>query len=233
MPQRYVKKQTEFIVWEPPKMRNFNQSIIDRWRGEPYYDLHRPWTKEFQAMNAPGVDQPHIFVQPFRKFPVLRGDRVVIMVGRDKGKQGIVDYVVLERNWVCVEGLNLYHRIEQQSVDHPGSVASESRPLLYPSEVLLVDPTDRQPTEAEWRFDEEGNELRVSVRTERVIPIPLDAFKTYDYKSQTSYVEEDKDTPAVHVQKVTFKPQIKTFEMDIMENMGIKEERVPYPMFWY
>lgn len=214
-------------------MRNFNRSIIDRWRGDPYYDLHRPWTKEFQTQNSPGVDQPRIFVQPFRKFPVLRGDRVVVMTGRDKGKQGIVDYVVLERNWVCVEGLNLRHKIEQQSVDHPGSVVSESMPLLYPSEVMLVDPTDRQPTTGEWRFDEDGNEVRVSVRTEREIPIPMDAYRTYDYKSQNTYYEEAKDTPKLQVEKVTFQPKISTFEMDIMQSMGITEDRIPYPMFWY
>lgn len=214
-------------------MKNYNRAIVDRWRDDAYYDLHRPWTREFQAMNAPGVDQPKIWVQPFRKFPVLRGDRVVIMKGRDKGKQGIVDYVVLERNWVCVEGLNLKHTIEQKSDDYPGSVVSVSQPLLYPSEVLLVDPTDRQPTEGEWRFDEEGNEVRVSARTERIIPIPLDAYKTYDYQSQRTYVEEAKDTPVKHVQAVTYKPRAKTFEMEIMEEMGIKEDRTPFPMFWY
>ncbi len=46
-----------------------------------------------------------------RAFHVLmcllcRGDRVELLVGKDKGKQGLVNYMVEERNWVMVEGLN-------------------------------------------------------------------------------------------------------------------------------
>lgn len=39
-----------------------------------------------------------------------RGDRVEILVGRDKGKQGIVSQIYQERNWVIVEGLNTHLR---------------------------------------------------------------------------------------------------------------------------
>jgi large subunit ribosomal protein L24 len=233
LPDRYVKRQTEFISWKPPVgLPNYSKDPV-RWREEAYYDVERPWTKEFQEMNHPRSEQPHIFVQPFRRFPVMRGDRVEIMSGKDKGKQGIVEYIVYERNWLFVEGLNLKYNWVQKDNDHPGSVFPETMPLLYPVDVLLVDPTDKRPTEAEWRVDEDGNELRVSIRTEREIPIPAEAYQTIDYKFQSAYVEEAKDTPAAEVEKITFKPQAKTFEMDIMEKMGIKEDRVPYPMYWY
>lgn len=232
LPERYIKKQTEFIEWKPPKLPTFQQHPT-RWRKEPYYDIHRPWSREFKDLNAPNVKQPKIFVQPFRRFPVLRGDRVEILAGRDRGKQGIVEYIVEERNWVFVEGLNLRYEIFRQDHEFPGYINPQTMPLLYPSEVLLVDPTDKRATEAEWRYDEDGNDIRVSVRTEREIPIPAEAYHTYDYKARDSYVEEKKDTAASVVEKVTYKAEAKTFEMDIMEKRGIKEDRVPYPMFWY
>jgi len=232
-PERYIKRQTQFIDYKPPAgLPNYWSKPV-RWRDEPYYDVHRPWTREFQEQNAPGVEQPEIFVQPLRKFPVLRGDIVEILSGKDKGKQGIVDYIVKERNWVFVEGLNVRHTWTNKDADNPGYIVSETMPLLYPIDVCFVDPTDKRPTEAEWRLDEDGNQVRVSLRTERVIPIPNEAYHTYDYKMKTEYVEEAKDTPATEVEKITFVAKAKTFEMDIMDQMGMKEERIPYPMFWY
>lgn len=235
LPERYIKRQTDFVQWKPPVgLPNYRPDPF-RWKqpDEAYYDVERPWEKEFHNMNSPNVNQPKIFVKPFRKFPVVRGDRVEILVGKDKGKQGIVDYIVKERNWLFVEGLNLRYVWLAKDADNPGYIIPETMPLLYPDEVILVDPTDKRPTEAEWRLDEDGNEIRISVRTEREIPIPLDAYETMDYKSAASYVEEAKDTPASEVEKITFEAKAKTFEMDIMEKMEIKEDRIPYPMYWY
>lgn len=181
------------------------------------------------------MDAPKIFVQPFRKFPVLLGDRVQVMFGKDKGKQGIVNYIVKERNWVFVENLHLERKVVYRSHNNPGTIISREMPLLYPSQVQLVDPSDKLPTPAvEWRFDEEGNEVRVSAITERIIPIPeVEAYSTVDYKSADTYVDKLKDTSKKSAEEVTFVPKLATFEMDLMEEYGIKEDRVPYQFFWY
>lgn len=190
---------------------------------------------QFQDQNAPMNDNPKIFVQPFRKFPVLLGDRVQVMIGKDKGKQGIVNYIVKERNWVFVEGLHLERMILNRDHVSPGMIMARELPLLYPSQVQLVDPTDKLPTQSiEWRFDEEGNDVRVSVRTERLIPIPeVEAYSTIDYKTPDTYKEQPKDTTKSQVEEVTFKPKLATFEMDLMEQYGIEENRIPYQFFWY
>ena len=39
------------------------------------------------------------------------GDKVEVLLGKDKGKQGLVNYIVEERNWVMVEGLNCSYRM--------------------------------------------------------------------------------------------------------------------------
>lgn len=53
--------------------------------------------------------------------------------------------------------------------------------------------------QAEWRYTEEGERVRVSSRTGRVIPIPKLAEETPDYKTKATYVEQDKDTTADEV----------------------------------
>lgn len=45
--------------------------------------------------------------------------------------------------------------------------------------------------------------------------------------------ENDKDTKADAVLDITFKPELETFEMSIMKEMGIEEDRVPAPTYWY
>lgn len=44
---------------------------------------------------------------------------------------------------------------------------------------------------------------------------------------------EKKDTVAAELEKVTFMPEMKTFEMSIMDEHGVKEDRVPAKFYWY
>ena len=44
---------------------------------------------------------------------------------------------------------------------------------------------------------------------------------------------EQKDTKALDVEEITFEPKLKTFEMDVMDAMGIKETRIPKKSYWY
>lgn len=86
----------------------------------------------------------------------------------------------------------------------------------------------------EWRYTEDGERVRISSRTGRILPIPSEAYETIDYKTPSAYVEnKTKDTKAAVVEEITFEPKLATFEMDIMESMGIKEDRIPRRTFWY
>lgn len=96
-----------------------------------------------------------------------------------------------------------------------------------------MDPSDLQSTDFEWRFTEEGKRVRVSLRTGREIPVPTSNEETFDYKSKSQYYEREKDTIAAEAEKITFYPKLKTFEMEIMDEMGIKDDRVPAKTYWY
>lgn len=195
--------------------------------------MHRSWSAQFQQQNAPNVKTPTIFVEPIKEWSIFRGDRVQILRGKDCGKQGIVNYVVIERNWVCVEGLNCKFVTNGRTREFAGFTLAEEMPLLVNRDVALVDPTDQKPTAVEWRYDDEGNKVRVSVRTARIIPIPTVAYETTDFKAHNLYTEQQKDTQAKQVKITTFEPKLNTFEMEIMDQMDIKEHRIPYPMYWY
>lgn len=105
--------------------------------------------------------------------------------------------------------------------------------MLVTSEVRLVDPSDLVGTSIEWRFTEDGQRVRVSERTGRIIPLPASIEETIDYKTRATYKEQPKDTIAAAVSEITFEPRLCTFEMDIMEKMGIKEDRIPPKSYWY
>jgi len=62
----------------------------------------------------------------------------------------------------------------------------------------------RQATSIEWRYTEDGRHVRVSVRSGRIIPIPVSSQETIDYKVPQLYQEQAKDTTKADVEKITF-----------------------------
>lgn len=181
----------------------------------------------------PGSLRKKVFIEPIADWSYFRGDRVEVLVGKDKGKHGIVSEIIPERNWVIVEGLNCHIRRVGAEGEFPGIVIKSESPLLVTNQVALVDPSDLLSTNIEWRHTEEGERVRVSMRTGRIIPIPASHDETYDYKSKSVYVDKEKDTPGKLVEEVTFKPTLQTFEMEIMKEMGITEDRIPKKTYWY
>ncbi|XP_045626054.1 large ribosomal subunit protein uL24m [Procambarus clarkii] len=231
LPESYIKRAMEQVEWKTPEAIQYRQTEIKRKKFR--YTTNRPWTKEFWQQNRPGTRRKKVFLEPVLEWTFFKGDRVEILEGPDKGKQGLVNYVVQERNWVMVEGLNCHYRNVGKKGNYPGMMIKSEAPLLVTTQVALLDPSDGKPTEGEWRYTEEGEKVRVSVRTGRVIPIPKLAEETVDYKTKSTYAEQEKDTTAENLTSITFEPKLKTFAMDIAEKMGIKEDRIPHKTFWY
>ncbi|EGI67503.1 PREDICTED: probable 39S ribosomal protein L24, mitochondrial [Acromyrmex echinatior] len=230
LPDRYIERAMAQVYWKTPNKPNYLPRKIERKRF--HFSIHRPWTHQFHRDNAPSKLHKFIHVEPIKDWSFFRGDRVQGLGGKDKGKQGIVKDIYQERNWIIVEGLNT--KLECNKINKKYSVyMQQEQPLLVTSQVQLVDPSDMQATPIEWRFTENGQRVRVSVRSGRIIPIPVSSKETIDYKIPKLYREQVKDTTKADVEKITFEPALKTFEMDIMEKMGIKEDRVPKKFYWY
>ncbi|XP_014278315.1 large ribosomal subunit protein uL24m [Halyomorpha halys] len=232
LPESYIKKCLEQVEWKTPRGLPQYLPRTKSWK-KRYFNVHRPWTTGFQRDNTPGTYHRKVFLEPYRDWSFFKGDRVEILSGPDKGKQGIISVVIQERNWVIVEGLNCKMKMVGKTKKFPGLVQQEEQPLLVHRQVKLVDPADLQNTEIEWRYTEEGDKVRVSLRTGRIIPIPTQAQETYDYKTKKTYKESAKDTTSDALSEVTFSPRLETFEMNIMKSMGLKEERIPTQTYWY
>ncbi|XP_011707203.1 PREDICTED: probable 39S ribosomal protein L24, mitochondrial [Wasmannia auropunctata] len=231
LPDRYIKRAMEQVYWKTPRKPNYLPRTIERKRF--HFSIHRPWTHDFHRENAPGKMHPFIHVEPIKDWSFFRGDRVEILVGKDKGKQGIVKEIYQERNWVIVEGLNMKLTTTKWDKKYPPMCILKEQPLLITSQVQLVDPSDMQAASIEWRYTEDGQRVRISVRSGRVIPIPVSSQETIDYKIPRLYVEQAKDTTKADVETITYEPALKTFQMDVMDEMGIKEDRVPKKFYWY
>ncbi|MBN3304374.1 large ribosomal subunit protein uL24m [Amia ocellicauda] len=194
------------------------------------YGTNRPWTINAQRQNPPGKRRNKVFLEPVEDWHVFKGDTVEVLAGKDSGKQGKVSQVIRARNWVLLEGLNVHYRYVGRSGDYKGTYMASEAPLLL-RDVSLVDPTDRKPTEVEWRFTEEGEKVRVSLRTGRVIPKPV--MQRRDGIVPEQWKDGPKDTSPEDALEKTYVASLKTFEEEIMEKMGIVEHGRPKKSFWY
>ncbi|KTG44497.1 hypothetical protein cypCar_00014206 [Cyprinus carpio] len=196
------------------------------------YGTNRPWTIAAQRLNPPGKKRRKVFVEPIANedWHVLRGDTVEILSGKDKGKQGKVAQVFRRRSWVILEGLNTHYRYIGRSGDYRGTYIASEAPLLL-KDVTLIDPTDRKPTDIEWRYTEEGERVRVSVRTGRIIPKPV--YQRRDGIIPQQWKDGPKDTSPEDTLQKTYTPSLKTLEEEVMEKMNIQEDRRPRKSYWY
>ncbi|RLV87518.1 hypothetical protein DV515_00015651 [Chloebia gouldiae] len=189
----------------------------------------------------------------------LSPPQVQVLAGKDAGKQGMVTQVVQARNWVVVEGLNTvrleqggpwevvgrlgsprairdppvpsqHYRYVNRTAKYSGTYIASEAPLLL-SQICLVDPEDRKPTEVEWRYTEEGERVRVSLRSGRILPVPPQPRQDGIVPEQ--WIDGPKDTSKEDALAKTYRPSLKTFEEEIMDAMGIVETRRAKKSYWY
>ncbi|KAJ8335247.1 hypothetical protein SKAU_G00408860 [Synaphobranchus kaupii] len=196
------------------------------------FGTNRPWTVTARRLNPPGKRRRKVFVDhiPHEEWSVFRGDTVEILSGKDKGKQGKVTQVFRNRNWVILDGLNTHYRYLGKTWDYRGTYIASEAPLLL-KDISLIDPSDRKPTEVDWRFTEEGEKVRVAVRTGRIIPKPTVQRKDGIVPSQ--WKDGPKDTPPEDTLDKTYTPTLRTLEEEVMEALGIQEPRRGRNTFWY
>ncbi len=104
------------------------------------------------------------------KMTIRKGDRVLVVRGNERGKEGTVLRVDREKNRVVVEGLNLRKRHRKPSaIDPEGGIITFEAPI-HASNVMLIDPADNKPTRVRLQRNAAGEVERVAVKSGRVIP---------------------------------------------------------------
>ena len=97
---------------------------------------------------------------------IKKGDTVVVVAGRDRGREGKVLMADPERQRVLVQGVNVVRKntkvnYQGQRGAKEGGVISQEAPI-HVSNVQLVDPETKKPTRVGYRFDENGTKVRIS-----------------------------------------------------------------------
>lgn len=102
------------------------------------------------------------------KMRIKKGDQVVVLTGREKGKSGEVLRVDRERNRVLVQGVNMVKRHERATQTSPGGINSFEA-MLHASNVALIDPDTKQPTRVGYKTLDDGRKVRFARRSGEVI----------------------------------------------------------------
>ena len=96
-----------------------------------------------------------------KKFKIKKGDSVIVIAGKDKGKSGNVLSVVKDKDRVFVQGVNIIKRHRKATQESPGKI-EEIEASLHISNVSHVDPDNGKPTRVKYEFND-GVKKRMSV----------------------------------------------------------------------
>ncbi len=100
---------------------------------------------------------------------IKKGDNVVVLTGRDKGKRGEVIEVRPKENRALVRGVNVVRRHQRQTPQQEGGIISKEAAIQI-SNLALEDPKDGKPTRVGFRLLDDGKKVRFAKRSGEIIP---------------------------------------------------------------
>ncbi len=92
------------------------------------------------------------------------GDKVVVIAGKDKGKEGKINKVLRDENKVVVEGINIAKKHVKPNGQESGSIVEMEMPI-HASNVMIVDPKTKKGTRVGHNIDKNGKKIRVSKKS--------------------------------------------------------------------
>jgi len=95
---------------------------------------------------------------------IKKGDKVVVMAGRDKGRVGEVTQVMPRETRAVVRGVNMVKRHTRQQGAQEGGIISKEAPI-HLSNLAIADPKDGKPTRVGFKTLDDGRKVRVSKRS--------------------------------------------------------------------
>ena len=95
---------------------------------------------------------------------IKKGDKVVVLTGRDKGRKGEVTQVVPKEGKALVSGVNLVKRHQKQSQTQEGGIISKEAAIQL-SNIAIADPKDGKPTRVGFKILDDGRKVRVAKRS--------------------------------------------------------------------
>ena len=99
---------------------------------------------------------------------IKKGDQVIVITGRDKGKTGEVTKAMPKENKVLVSGINLVKRHTRPTQENAGGIISKELPI-HVSNVALIDPKSGKATRVGIKVEKDGSKVRVAKKSGEVI----------------------------------------------------------------
>ena len=96
------------------------------------------------------------------------GDKVVIIAGKDKGKEGKIIKTLRNENRVVVEGVNMIKKTVKPNGQNPGSIMDMEAPI-HASNVMIIDPKTKKPTRIGHTTDKKGKKIRIAKKSNEKI----------------------------------------------------------------
>ena len=99
---------------------------------------------------------------------IRKGDKVVVLAGKDKGRTGEVLRVMPKDDKAVVRGVNQVRRHQKQSQSQEGGIITKEAPI-HLSNIALADPKDGKPTRVGFKFEKDGKKVRFAKRSGETI----------------------------------------------------------------
>jgi large subunit ribosomal protein L24 len=99
---------------------------------------------------------------------IRKGDKVVVLAGKDKGRSGEVLSVSPKEDKAVVRGINMIVRHQRQTQSQEGGLIRKEAPI-HLSNIAVADPKDGKPTRVGFQVQKDGTKVRVAKRSGEVI----------------------------------------------------------------
>ena len=99
---------------------------------------------------------------------IRKGDKVVVLAGKDKGRTGEVLSVAPKEDKAVVRGINVVKRHQRQTQTQEAGIISKEAPI-HLSNLAVADPKDGKPTRVGFRVEKDGKKVRVAKRSGELI----------------------------------------------------------------
>ena len=95
---------------------------------------------------------------------IKKGDKVIVLAGRDKGRSGEVVEVRPAEGRAMVRGVNVVKRHQRQTAQQEGGIISKELPV-HLSNIAIADPKDGKPTRIGFKIGSDGRKVRIAKRS--------------------------------------------------------------------
>lgn len=102
------------------------------------------------------------------KFKIKKGDEVIVLTGKDKGKTGEIIRMIPSESRAVVQGINMVKRHTRQTQNDEGGIKTKEAPI-HVSNLALVDPKSGKATKVGYKIEKDGTKVRVAKASGEVI----------------------------------------------------------------